>query len=257
MADKLGLEKGDTFRIEESMTGNGDPVTAELTVADVFTNYISNYIFINEETCRSIFGAGDDKSSESETDGDETETDFGDLENACLVKTDGTPDKALLERINGMDAVTGVTNLEDTHDNVSNSVSCLNYIIWLLVFFSGALSFIVIFNLTNINLAERSREIATVEVLGFYPRETRSYVLWENLVISILAGFIGLPGGWLFTRFVLGRVLLDNMTFPFIIHGISYLLALICTVVFALVVNLFMRRSIARIHMAESLKAVE
>jgi len=168
-----------------------------------------------------------------------------------------TPNKALLERINGTDGVTGVTNLADTRADVSSSVSCLNYIIWLLVLFSGALSFIVIFNLTNINLAERSREIATVEVLGFYPKETRAYALWENLVISILAGFIGLPGGWLFTRFVLSRVLLDNMTFPFIIHGISYLLALICTVIFAAVVNLFMGRAIGRIDMSESLKAVE
>lgn len=270
LAEKLGLETGDTFRIEESSSGNDDPVTAELTVEGVFENYISNYIFINEETCREIFetGAGGNSQKSSGGDSDEavsgsgSESDasnvkFADMANECLVKTNGTPDKALLKKINGLDTVTGVTNLADTRADVSNSVSCLNYIIWLLVLFSGALSFIVIFNLTNINLAERSREIATVEVLGFYPKETRSYVLWENLVISILAGFIGLPGGWLFTRFVLGRVLLDNMTFPFIIHGISYLLALICTVVFAAVVNLFMRRSIAQIHMAESLKAVE
>ena len=270
LAEKLGLEKGDTFRIEESSAGNDDLVTAELTVEGVFENYISNYIFINEETCREIFeadasgntqkssvGSSDEAVSESDSSDGESEADFADMANECLVKTDGTPDKALLKKINRMDAVTGVTNLADTRADVRNSVSCLNYIIWLLVLFSGALSFIVIFNLTNINLAERSREIATVEVLGFYPKETRSYVLWENLFISILAGFIGLPGGWLFTRFVLGRVLLDNMTFPFIIHGISYLLALICTVVFAAVVNLFMRRSIARIHMAESLKAVE
>ncbi len=245
LAEKLGLKKGDTFKIEESAAENGDPVTAKLKVEDVFENYIGNTIFINEKTCRAVFGASQ-----------KTE-DFAALANACLVKTKGTPNKALLERINGTDGVTGVTNLADTRADVSSSVSCLNYIIWLLVLFSGALSFIVIFNLTNINLAERSREIATVEVLGFYPKETRAYVLWENLVISILAGFIGLPGGWLFTRFVLSRVLLDNMTFPFIIHGISYLLALICTVIFAAVVNLFMGRAIGRIDMSESLKAVE
>lgn len=247
LADKLGLKKGDAFRIEGSSAGNGATMTAELKVEGVFTNYIGNTIFINEKTCREILGAGEENKTE----------DFTNIENTCLVKTDGTPGNTLLKQINGMNGVSGVTDLEDTREDVNESVSCLNYIIWLLVLFSGALSFIVIFNLTNINLAERSREIATVEVLGFYPEETRSYVLWENMVISALAGFIGLPGGWLFTRFVLGRILLDDMTFPFVIHGISYLLALVCTMIFAAVVNLFMRRSIASIQMAESLKAVE
>ncbi len=222
-------------------------MTAELKVEGVFRNYIGNTIFINEKTCREILGAGE---------GD-VATDFTYIVNTCLVKTDGAPDKALLKQINGMNGVSGVTDLEDTHADVNESVSCLNYIIWLLVLFSGALSFIVIFNLTNINIAERSREIATVEVLGFYPKETRAYVLWENMAISVLAGFIGLPGGWMFTRFVLGRILLDDMTFPFVINGISYVLALLCTMIFAAVVNLFMRRSIAGIQMAESLKAVE
>ena len=247
LAEKLGLKKGDTFRIEGSAIGDSPTMTAELKVEGVFRNYIGNTIFINEKTCREILGAGE---------GD-VATDFTYIVNTCLVKTEGAPDKTLLKQINGMNGVSGVTDLEDTHADVNESVSCLNYIIWLLVLFSGALSFIVIFNLTNINIAERSREIATVEVLGFYPEETRSYVLWENVVISALAGCIGLPGGWLFTRFVLGRILLDDMTFPFVIHGISYLLALVCTMIFAAVVNLFMRRSIAGIQMAESLKAVE
>lgn len=247
LAEKLGLKKGDTFRIEGSAIGDSLTMTAELKVEGVFRNYIGNTIFINEKTCREILGAGE---------GD-VATDFTYIVNTCLVKTDGAPDKALLKQINGMNGVSGVTDLEDTHADVNESVSCLNYIIWLLVLFSGALSFIVIFNLTNINIAERSREIATVEVLGFYPKETRAYVLWENMVISVLAGFIGLPGGWMFTRFVLGRILLDDMTFPFVINGISYVLALLCTMIFAAVVNLFMRRSIAGIQMAESLKAVE
>lgn len=247
LAEKLGLKKGDTFRIEGSAMGDGPTMTAELKVEGVFRNFVGNTIFINEKTCREILGTGEGDAA----------TDFTHMANTCLVKTDGAPDKTLLKQISGMDGVAGVTDLEDTRADVNKSVSCLNYIIWLIVLFSGALSFIVIFNLTNINLAERSREIATVEVLGFYPKETRSYVLWENMVISVLAGFIGLPGGWMFTRFVLGRILLDDMTFPFVINGISYLLALLCTMIFAAVVNLFMRRSIAGIQMAESLKAVE
>lgn len=96
-----------------------------------------------------------------------------------------------------------MTQLVNTRDNVDDALSCLDYIIWMVVLFSGALAFIVIFNLTNINLAERSREIATVQVLGFYPKETESYVLRENLVLSVLASFIGLPLGTLFHRAVM------------------------------------------------------
>ena len=127
----------------------------------------------------------------------------------------------------------------------------------MIVLFSGALAFIVIFNLTNINLAERSREIATVEVLGFYPRETESYVLRENLVLSVLASILGLPLGILFHRIVMHMIVIDAMFFPTKLAPLSFLLAFVCTVVFAAAVNIFMKRRIKKINMAESLKAVE
>lgn len=123
--------------------------------------------------------------------------------------------------------------------------------------FSGALEFIVIFNLTNINIEERSREIATVEVLGFYPKETNSYVLRENLMASALAAFIGLPCGWAFHHAVMSRIVIDTMTFDIHVTAFSYVLSVICTIVFALIVDVFMRRRIRGISMAESLKAVE
>ena len=156
-----------------------------------------------------------------------------------------------------MEEIKSVSQLSTTKENVDSALSCLNYIIWLVVLFAGALAFIVIFNLTNINLAERSREIATVQVLGFYPKETESYVLRENLVFSILAGFIGLPLGTLFHRIVMSMILIDNLTFDLQVTPLSYGLSLICTAIFALVVNLFMKRQIGKICMTESLKAVE
>ena len=140
---------------------------------------------------------------------------------------------------------------------VESALSCLDYIILMVVLFSGALAFIVIYNLTNINLAERSREIATVQVLGFYPKETESYVLRENLVLSVIASFIGLPLGVLFHRAVMNLILIDLLDFPYVIKPESYVYSVICTILFACVVNLFMKRQIAKIPMAESLKAVE
>jgi putative ABC transport system permease protein len=180
----------------------------------------------------------------------------GEIDNDFTIDTI-IKDDDLAKKLNAADEITSVTALSSAKETVENAMSCLDYIIWLIVLFAGALAFVVIFNLTNINLAERSREIATVEVLGFYPNETRSYVLRENLVLSVLAGILGLPLGTIFHRVVMGMILVDGMTFDVHIAPVSYLMALICTVAFALLVNLFMRRQIEKIPMAESLKAVE
>jgi putative ABC transport system permease protein len=150
-----------------------------------------------------------------------------------------------------------VIQLSAWRETVDQAMSCLDYIILMVVLFAGALAFIVTFNLTNINLAERSREIATVEVLGFYPKETESYVLRENIVLSILAAVLGLPLGTISHRIVMSKILLDIMTYQVHVRPVSYLMAFACTIVFALFVNIVMRRQITKIPMAESLKAVE
>ena len=137
------------------------------------------------------------------------------------------------------------------------ALNSLNYIIWLIVIFSGLLEFVVIFNLTNINIAERRREIATVQVLGFYPKEQNSYVLRENLVLSVISSVIGLPLGMLFHNAVMNLITIDRISFNLHIEPLSFVIALICTILFAVLVNQFMKRQIDRIPMAESLKAVE
>ena len=182
---------------------------------------------------------------------------FGEwVANTVLISMTGD-DEALAERLTEMDEISSVSRLSTMKETVDNALSCLNYIIWIVVGFSGALAFIVIFNLTNINIAERSREIATVQVLGFYPKETNSYVLRENLILSVLASIIGLPLGTLFHRIVMSMILIDSFAFDIKVTAISYILSLVCTVLFAVIVNLFMRKQIGNIKMAESLKAVE
>ena len=165
--------------------------------------------------------------------------------------------EATAEALTDLDEIKSVSQLSQTQKNVDDVLDCLNYIIWLIVLFSGALAFIVIFNLTNINLAERSREIATVQVLGFYPKETESYVLRENLVLSILASFLGMPLGCLFHRIVMHMISIDSLAFDTHIENISFVLAFLCTMLFAIIVDLFMKRHVHQIKMAESLKAVE
>lgn len=231
VAEKLALSVGDAMEVQ-----NTDLRTTTVTVSGIFDNYVDNVVLMSADTYQSAFD--------------------GWQANTALLNVSGDTE-ALAETLTGQEAFTGVTQLSATRENIDSALSCLDYIISLIVLFSGALAFIVIFNLTNINLAERSREIATVEVLGFYPRETESYVLRENLVLSVLASIIGLPLGVLFHRIVMHMIVIDAMYFPAQITPLSFVLAFVCTVVFAVAVNLFMKRRIGKINMAESLKAVE
>ncbi len=220
IANKLFLAVGDSIAIQTT-----DMQTMRVKVSGIFDNYVENFVIVSSDTCEAAFD--------------------GQGSNAVLLSIEGDTEAAARE-VTAIDGITGMTDLADTKEAVDNSLNCLNYIIWLIVLFSGALAFIVIFNLTNINLAERSREIATVEVLGFYLRETETYVLRENLVLSMIAAVIGLPLGTAFHRVVMHMIDIDTMTFDIHISAVSYALAFVCTALFAVIVNLAMRRRIGR-----------
>ncbi|MBQ8638310.1 MAG: ABC transporter permease [Lachnospiraceae bacterium] len=231
IADRLSLSVGDSLTIR-----TGSLETETVRVSGIFDNYIYNYAVISAETWERGF--------------EEWQA------NTIFVTAGGDPEQTA-EKLTALDEITSVSQLSNTRKNVDDALSCLDYIIWLIVLFSGALAFIVIYNLTNINLAERSREIATVQVLGFYPKETDSYVLRENLVLSALASVIGMPLGVLFHYAVMTMIQIDSMAFDRTIRPVSFVLAFFCTLLFAVIVNFVMKRQIGRIQMAESLKAVE
>ena len=232
LSEKLGLSEGTKFTISE------DSLT--LQAGHTFVNYIGNFILTSQKNAEELFGEAEPNTLL-----------------VCTKNLSADQEQSLAEKLGKLSGVTGITRLSESRIKVDRSVACLNYIIWLIIAFAGALSFIVIFNLTNINLEERSREIATVEVLGFTPGEVRFYVLRENLVLSFFAGLLGIPLGILCTHSVMNRILLDTMTYRIEVRPLSCVLSLLITVLFAVVVNFLMRRQIRRINMAESLKAVE
>ena len=133
----------------------------------------------------------------------------------------------------------------------------LNLVIFVIIFCAGALAFVVLFNLSNINITERIREIATIKVLGFYAPEVGAYVFRENLVLTLLGSLVGIPLGIWLHGFVMGQLNLDMVSFHVVIKPISYLLAVAMTFVFAFGVDLIMRPKLERINMVESLKAIE
>lgn len=228
IANKLGVSVYDTIRIV-----NSENAYIDATICGIFDNYVENVVV--------------------------TTADFGFAnreENTVLFHTNADSEK-LAEKLMDISGVTAVKQLSETRNSVDIALNSLNYIIWLIVAFAGVLEFVVIFNLTNINIAERRREIATVQVLGFYPKEQNSYVLRENLVLSIISSIIGIPLGILFHSTVMKMIVIDRITFDLSIKPLSYVVAIICTIFFATLVNQFMKGRIDRIPMAESLKAVE
>lgn len=230
-ANKLGVQPGEKIKLR-----NSDREIYELRLSGVFENHIDNYAVISAETYRECVNAWEPK--------------------RAFILAEKDVD-TLADTLLAADGVNGITILADRKDSIDDSLSCLNYIIFLIIFFAGALAFVVIYNLTNINIAERSREIATVKVLGFYPKETGAYILRENLILSALAALVGLPLGVILHRFVLYMIDIDGLLFPVQISGSSYLLAFMLTILFAFFVNLYMKRKVGKIHMAESLKTVE
>jgi len=231
IAEKLELSVGDSFEIRDA-----DMRSGKVKVAGVIDNHIYDYVIMSSETYEGVFGEW--------------------KSNIALVETDANTEE-VAKKLTKIPEIASVFQLETLQHTITDALGCLNYIIWLIVFFSGALAFIVIFNLTNINIAERRREIATVQVLGFYPKETGSYVLKENLILSVVASLIGLPVGKLFHLAVMSMVKIDMISFENTVKPLSYLIAFVISVLFAIVVNLCMKREIGKVNMAESLKAVE
>lgn len=153
--------------------------------------------------------------------------------------------------------VYSVVFLSDIFDTIWDSLSVLNYVIGILILSAGALSFVVLLNLTNINITERRRELATLQVLGFTDREMYDYVFRENNSLSAIGALLGLLLGRVLHQFVIVTCEVDMVTFVREIMPLSYVYSLALSVVFSLTVNLLMRRKVRSIDMVESLKSAE
>ena len=156
-----------------------------------------------------------------------------------------------------LSGVTAVNANADQMDRITNMMGSLDSIVFLIILCAGALAFIVIYNLTNINITERIREIATIKVLGFYPGETAAYVFRENAVLTAIGAGAGLLLGILLHRFVMDQIDIDMVTFDVRIEPQSYLFSILLTFAFMAVVDVFMYIRLEKIDMAESLKSIE
>lgn len=232
--ERYGADIGD-----EIVLRNEDMDTLRVKVSGVFENHVYNYIFISAETMESQL-------SEPMV-----------FNEAYINFSDDNDMHQLSADIGRNKSFTSIYLFEDIKVRMGNMMNSLNYIVLLIIICAAVLAFIVIYNLTNINITERIREIATIKVIGFFRRETSAYVLRENLVLTAVGTLFGLGLGILLHKFIMAQIVVDLVSFTTRILPISYVYSVALTFVFNFAVNIFMEIKLDRINMAESLKSVE
>lgn len=235
LARKCGIRVGDTVTLR---TEDGEKLKVE--VAALSRNYIYNYVYISPETWK--LDNGSDPVYKS----------------IYIHALEGAQEnRELSEKLLACDVVSAVAVNADMLSQINKMMGSLDAVVLLVILCAGALAFIVIYNLTNINITERIREIATIKVLGFRPKETASYVFRENVVLTALGTIVGLGAGICLHRFVIANIDVDMVTFQPRVLPFSFVKSILLTFVFMVIVDVVMYLKLERINMAESLKSVE
>lgn len=230
-----GIEVGDEIKLTTS-----EKKELTLTVSALFDNYVDSFVFISPETCEEQLGEVPEYKSA--------------LANAPDVADVNRCAEALTHDVDG---VRGVTLSTDIKERMSSMLDGLLVVVAAIILCAGLLAFIVLYNLTNINISERIREIATLKVLGFYPNEAAHYVFRENLILTGAGAVFGLGLGVALHAFVMNAIKVDMMYFKPHISFLSFAVSIVITFVFAMIVNAIMRRRIDNIDMAGALKSIE
>lgn len=234
LADLIGVQVGDTITL-----ALGDDSRADFIVSGLAENYVNNYVYLTGDSYQQAF----DEEFDAKT---------------ILIRlNEGTDEYAVSASLSNEEGISAVSVISDTRKLIDNMMLSLNYVVALVVACAAALAFIVLFNLGNINISERVREIATIKVLGFHARESGAYVFRENIILAIMGIICGLPLGLALHTFVMSQIKVDLVSFKYVIRPISYIVTVILVLLFTTVTDLIMRKKIASIDMAESLKSVE
>lgn len=234
VAGEMGVTVGGKVTLQDE-----NMQSMELELTNDFKNYLYNYVYMTAETYEEYMG----EVAENKT--------------IYVNVAEDTDEYALAAEIMQLDGVAAVSVIGDEQERFENTLESLNLIVGVIILCAAGLAFIVLYNLTNINITERIREIATIKVLGFYKGETASYVFRENLALTLIGALVGLVlGSWLHS-FVMSQIVVDQVAFEIRVTPLSYVLSVILTFVFANLVNTAMRGKLDRVSMTESLKSVD
>ena len=234
VAENLGIRQGD-----EVILRNSDLEELRLTVSAIYDNHVYNYAIVSPETITEQWGREPE------------------YQMAFICMKDGADVHALSAAISDLSFVMNVAVSEDLAESVGRMMDALDMVIWVIVFCAGLLAVTVLYNLTNININERIREIATIKVLGFNASETAAYVFKENLALTVVGTLLGLVFGKLLLIFVMSQIKIDMVWFTVLTEPVSYLWSIGLTLLSALIVDFVFYFRLDKINMAEALKSVE
>lgn len=236
MATKLNKKAGDTIKIKDA---NNKVIKAK--IKGIFTNYVGHHIYASESLYKSW-----------NTNAKTT--------HIYLIKSKKTTKKFernLGNKIMNIDGVQSVTFYSSLQKNFKDMIKSISYIVVVLVISAACLAFVVLYNLSNVNISERKREIATIKVLGFTRKEVDAYINRETILLTILGSLIGLGIGIGLHHLIMNLAEMDDIMFGRTINSISYVISFVMTIGFSAIINLFMHKKLNNIQMVESLKAVE
>ena len=236
LADLIGAKEGDTITIKDT-----NDIEKEVKVFKITENYISHYIYMSSEYYENLYGKAY-------------------TTNVLLLK-DNNLSKEQEEQIskelvnkNEVSTISLTSTIMTTLDDTMNS---LNYVVIILIVSAGLLAFVVLYNLSNVNISERIRELATIKVLGFYDKEVYKYVSRETVLLTAIGIALGLVGGYFLNFYIIGTCEIDMLRFVKIIDPLSYLYSILITVFFTIIVNIVTYFALKKIDMIGSLKSVE
>lgn len=236
LAKELNVNIGDAIEID-----NSDGARKKVIVSGITENYVFHYAYMSSEYYKDIFR-------------------LAPKVNSLMIKlkeTSAEEESKLGSMLIKNESVASVEFYSAAADTFEDTVKILNSIVVVIIISAGLLAFVVLYNLTNINIGERIREIATIKVLGFYNGEVSSYVYRENIILSVIGSAVGLFVGVILHRFIMVSIEQDGVMFGNHINGLSFLYSFAITLVFVILVNIFMYRRLKNIPMVESLKSVE
>ena len=234
LASLLEIEKGENITLTDS-----DNNEFEYKVLGIVENYIGHYVYINKDLYES------------------KENDFNINTLFIKYKEGNNDNEAFEEMLLDDNSVTSITVVENSLEHVRDLLKSLDLVVMILIVSSALLAFVVLYNLANVNISERVREIATLKVLGFYDKEVDNYINRESIILTCIGIVIGLIAGVFLTGFVISTCETENMRFARNILLHSYIYSILITSVFSIIVNFATHFVLKKINMVESLKSIE
>ncbi len=236
VAELLNVKIGDSIIIK-----NSDDIEVEVKISSIIENYVQHYVFMAKETYESLYNEEYNYNVILTKDIELAEDSKDDLTKEIMRKAE----------------VASVTNMSEFEENIQETLELLNYVVLVLIISAGLLAFVVLYNLSNVNISERIRELATIKVLGFYDKEVYNYITKETIILTIIGIIFGLGFGYFLSIYILGTCEINMLRFPRIVHMMSYVYAVLITIAFTIIVNIVTYFALKKIDMIESLKSIE